>query len=170
MRHRVPARSCRTGRAAAAPPPRSPTCRQPTPPLLLPRQLLTGEDGARGQGAHLLIAHVARRPAEAAVGIDVELFGLAHGEHALDARGHVLRAFRVEALDVDDAGPQLAVLPVLLPQVELGELPPRELQDELVRARLEGAGKIGAIAPIETRAAEAIAEADVEGELGLHAL
>src|SRR5215831_20617618 len=102
-------------RAGVAPPPRCPTCRRPTPPLLLARELLAGEDGARRQGAHLLVAHVARRPAEAAVGIDVELFGSAHAEHALDPRGHVLRALRIEALHVDDARPQLAVLAVLLP-------------------------------------------------------
>src|SRR4029453_12744997 len=75
-------------------------------------QLLPGERRARGESAHLLVAHVARRPAEAAVGIHVELLGPADGEDAADAAGHVLGALRVEALDVDHPGAQLPVLAV----------------------------------------------------------
>src|SRR5206468_1621554 len=137
-----------TRRPAAAPPSGAPLRPPPqgrrrrTLRLLLALELLAGQDGARRQGSDLLVAHVARRPAEAAVGVDVELLGLADGKHAFDAPGDVLRRLRVEALDVDDARAQLAVLAVLLPQVELGELATRELEDELIGARLENAREV----------------------------
>src|SRR6266850_692822 len=172
--HRAPTNGDRgSGRRGTAAPARwrpSPRSRRPTYELLLARQLLAGEDGAGGQRAHLLVAHVAWRPAEAAVGIDGELLRLAHGEDALDALRHVLGRLGVEALDVDDARAELAVSAELLPDVELGKLASRELEDELVSARLEDSGEVGAVRAIEARAAEAIAEADVKAELGLDAL
>src|SRR5262245_22761390 len=133
-------------------------------------QLLPGERRARGESAYLLVAYVARGPAEAAVGIHVELLGPADREDPTDAAGHIFWAFRVEALDVDHSGAQLPVLAVFLPDVELGELAARELEHELVGAGLEHAREVRPVRAVEARAAEAIAEADVEGELGLHAL
>src|SRR5262249_17609964 len=120
--------------------------------------------------ADLLVAHVAWGPAEAAVGVHRELLRTADREDAADAARHLLRALRIEALHVHHARPQLAVLAELLPEIELGELPPRELQHELLGAALEDAWEVGAIGAVEPGAAEGVAEADVEGDLGLHAL
>src|SRR6266581_3423607 len=133
--------------------------------LPLPRELPARERGAGGETAELLVAHVARGPAEAAVGVERELLRRADLEHAADPRGHPLGGLLLEALDVHDARAQLAPVPVLLPEIQLGELPAGELQDELVGARLEGARKVGRVRAREARAAEAVAEADVEAEL-----
>jgi hypothetical protein len=102
--------------------------------------------------------------------VHVQPLGPAHLEHAADAPGDVVRRLRVEALDVDHARPELAVLAVLLPESELGELPAGELEDELVGARLEQAGKVRPVAPVKARAAEPLAEADEVGEAGLDPL
>src|SRR6185295_5396097 len=91
-------------------------------------ELRPRERRAGREGLHLLVAHVAGRPAEAAVRVDVELLRPAHREHAANARRHLLGALRVEALDVDHPRAQLAVLAVLLPQIQLGELAARELE------------------------------------------
>src|ERR1700675_1470347 len=138
----------------------------------LPRtgELLARQHRAGRERAHLLITHVAGRPAEAAVGIDVELLGGADREPPPDARRHVLRAFGIEALHVDDPGPELAILAVLLPEVELRELPARELEHELLRPGLQHAREVRPVGAVEPRPPEAVAEADVEAELGLHAL
>jgi hypothetical protein len=73
----------------------------------------------------------------------------------------------MEALDVDHAGAELAPLPsVLADQVELRHLAPGELQHELVGPGLEECGEVRPVRPVEPGAAEAVAEADVEGELG----
>src|SRR5215813_8468083 len=69
--------------------------------LLLPRQLAARECRACRQRLDLLVAHVARRPAESAVGVDLKLLGRADGQHTMDAFGHVLRSLRIEALHVD---------------------------------------------------------------------
>src|SRR5205809_371309 len=82
------------------------------------------------------------------------------------ALGRVL----VEALHVDDARAQLAAVAVLPPQVELGQLAAGELEHELIGAGLERAREVRLVGPREARAAEAIAEADVEAEPRLHAL
>src|SRR5262245_42892371 len=97
-------------------------------PRLPARELRARAARAGGQGADLLVAHVAGRPAEAAVGVDVELLGGADLEHAADARGHLLGRVLVEALDVDHAGAQLAAIAVLLPEVDLAQLAAGELQ------------------------------------------
>src|SRR5258705_9028504 len=125
-------------------------------------ELLAREHRAGGEGAHLLIAHVAGGPAEAAVGIDVELLGAADREHPPDAGGHVLRALGIEALHVDDPGPQLAILAVLLPEVELRELPARELEHELLGPGRQHPREVRPVRAVEPRPAEAVAEADVE--------
>src|SRR5690242_16264830 len=134
------------------------------------RQLRTRQRRARGQRADLLIAHVPRGPPESAVRVHRQLLGPAHREHAADTARDLLRALRVEALHVHDARPELPVLAELLPKIELRELAPRELQYQLVGAALEDAGEVRAIGAVEPGTSEAIAEADVEGELGLHAL
>src|SRR5258706_15169966 len=96
-------------------------------------ELLAGQHRAGRERPHLLVAHVAGRPPEAAVGIHVELLGAADRQHPPDAAGHVLRALRIESLPVDDPGPQLAILAALLPKIDLGALPARELEHELLR-------------------------------------
>src|SRR5207249_963578 len=70
-----------------------------------------------------------------------------------------------EPFHVDHARAELAPLAVALPEIDLAELAAGELQDELVGARLEEAGEVRFVRAAEARAAEAIAEADVEGEL-----
>src|SRR5262245_32329183 len=129
-------------------------------------ELRARQASARGQRRDLLVAHVARRPAEATVGVDVELFRRAHLEDPVDARGHILRRVLVEPLDVDDAGAELAAVAVLLPDVELAQLPPGELEHELVGPGLQQAGEIRRVRAGEARPAEPVAEADVERELG----
>src|SRR5262249_52243772 len=92
-------------------------------------------------------------------------------ENLADPVGDLLRRLRVEALDVDHARPELAPLTgVLADQVQLRHLTAGELQDELIRPRLEERGEVGTVRPIEARAAEAVPEADVEGEPGADAL
>src|SRR5262249_31109620 len=117
-----------------------------SPPAEIPRaaassapagELGAGELGAGGEGADLLVAHVAGGPAEAAVGVDVELLGRADLEHLADAGGDVFRRVLVEALDVDHAGAELAAVAVLLPQRQLAQLAAGELEHELVGAGLE---------------------------------
>src|SRR5205814_5012299 len=56
--------------------------------------------------------------------------------------GDVLRRVLGEALHVHHARAELAPLPVRLPEVELGHLPARELQHELVGARFQDSGKV----------------------------
>src|SRR5439155_13624089 len=74
------------------------------------------------QRVQLADAHLARAPTEAAVGAEAQLLRLADLEDRAHALGDVLGRLGVERLDVDDPGRQLAVAPVLLPEVELGEL------------------------------------------------
>src|SRR5438477_3806377 len=141
-----------------APPPRSPSSS-------LAGQLPAHERGARGEPRELLVTHVAGRPAEAAVGVHRELLSGADPEDLADAPRHVLGGVLGEPLDVDDARAELAPLAVALPEVELGHLAARELEDELVGAGLQDAGKVGLVGPLEARATEAVAEADMEAEL-----
>src|SRR5207244_5216877 len=65
---------------------------------------------------------------------------------------------------------QLPAVAVLSPQGELGQLAAGELEHELIGAGLERAREVRLVGPREARAAEAIAEADVEAEPRLHAL
>src|SRR5437879_5419452 len=152
----------------AAPAPGHRRRRGPSP--LRAGQLSPDELGARDERAELLVAHVARAPAEATVGIDRELFGPADLEDAADARGHLLGRVLVEALHVDDAGAEFAAVPVLLPEVQLRHLAPGELKHELVGAGLEEPGEVGRVRALEARAAETVAEADMVGEARAHPL
>ena len=94
------------------------------------------------QSLQLLYAHRAWAPAEAAVGIEVELLGWHILQHPADARRHVLGCLRVKALHVDHAGAQLAAIVPLLPELDLGQLAAGELQHELIGARLQDAGEV----------------------------
>src|SRR5947207_3920797 len=136
--------------------------------LSLPGQLRPGQLRPCREGRELLIAHVARRPAEAAVGVERHLLRRAVLEHLADAPGDVLRRVLVEALDVDDAGAETPAVAVFLPQLGLRHLTPGELQHELVGAGLEHAGEVRLVRTEEARAAEAVAEADVEAQPRFH--
>src|SRR5262245_43447632 len=57
------------------------------PRLRAPHQLLADHGGAGSQAAQLLVAHVARGPAKAAVGVQRELLGRTHPQHPPDAAG-----------------------------------------------------------------------------------
>src|SRR2546426_10553453 len=89
-------------------------------------ELLPHEGRAAGQGRELLVAHVARRPAEAAVGVDRELLGRADVEDPADTLGDVLRCVLGEALHIHHTRAELAPIAVSLPEVELGHLAARE--------------------------------------------
>src|SRR2546428_11456801 len=118
------------------------------------RRLAAHGGGAGGGGGELLVANVARSPAEAAVGIHGQLLGRAPLEHPPDPRRHVLRCVLVEPLHVDHARAELASLTVALPEVNLTELTARELEDELVGARLQEAGKVRLVGAAEARTGE----------------
>src|SRR5262249_10487121 len=133
-------------------------------------ELLAHQCGAGGQRGELLVAHVAGRPAEAGVGVQGQLLGRTHVEHAPDPRRHLVDRVLVEPLDVDHAGAELAALAVLLPEVDLAELAAGELEDELLGACLQEPREVRRVRAAEARAPEAVAEADVESELGLQAL
>src|SRR5260370_30051 len=128
-------------------------------------QFAPHERGARGHPRELLVAHVPRRPAEAAVGVDGEVLRRADLEHPADGGRNGLGRVLREALDVHDAGAELAPLAVPLPEIELGQLAARELQHELVGARFQDPREVGLVGPLEARATEPVAEANVEGEL-----
>src|SRR5438094_9829573 len=81
---------------------------------------------------HDALPILARRPAEAAVGVDRELLGRADGEDPADTLRDVLRCVLGEALHVHHTRAELAPIAVSLPEVELGHLAARELQHELV--------------------------------------
>src|SRR5439155_1535302 len=102
-------------------------------------------------------------PAEAAAA-DIKL-----GVHAPDPRRDLVDGVLVEPFHVDHAGAELASLAVALPEIDLAELAARELEHELVGARLEKPGKVRLVGAAEARAAEAVAEADVKGELHVDA-
>src|SRR2546429_1677664 len=130
-----------------------PDQRLPPPPgspsSSLAGQLPAHERGARGEPRELLVTHVAGRPAEAAVGVHRELLSGADPEDLADAPRHVLGRVLGEPLDVDDARAELAPLAVALPEVELGHLAARELEDELVGAGLPDAREIRLASPQE---------------------
>src|SRR5262245_30840949 len=128
------------------------------------------ESRAGGQRRELLVAHVARAPAESAVRIQRELVGGTDLEDAANAARDVLRRVGGEALDVDDPRAELAAAAVFLPEIELAHLAAGELPHELIGAGLEGAWEIRRVRPIEARTAEPVAEADVEAEPGLDAV
>src|SRR3989442_1778959 len=120
--------------------------REPSAPAL---ELLPHEGRAAGQGCELLVAHVARRPAEAAVGVDRELLGRADGEDPADTLRDVLRCVLGEALHIDHTRAELAPIAVSLPEVELGHLAARELQHELVGPRFQDPGEVRLVRPLE---------------------
>src|SRR5207245_2641170 len=138
--------------------------------LAAPAQLLPHQRRSRRQRRQLLVALIARRPAEATIGIHGQLLGRRDLEHAADPARHVLGRVLVEALHVDDARAQLAAVAVLPPQVELGQLAAGELEHELIGGGLERAREVRLVGPRDARAAEAIAGANVEAEPRLHAL
>src|SRR5439155_23092373 len=155
------------GRTAAPAPSRR---RQRDPSSLLADQLSPHEPGARRERPDLLVAHVPRAPAKAAVRVHGQLLGAAHFEDPPGSLGDLLGLVLVEALDVDDPGAQLAALAVLPPEIHLRHLAPGELEHELVGARLQEPGEIRGVGTVEARAAETIAEADVKGAARLDTL
>src|SRR5688572_4686614 len=144
-----------------------------TRPAMVPSLFLAGdlppdEGGSGGERGDLLVAHVARRPAEAAVRVQRELVGRAHLEYPADALRHALRRLLLEALDVHHARPEAAAVAVLLPEVDLRQLAAGERQHELVGARLERAREVGRVRARKARAPEAVAETDVKTKSRLH--
>src|SRR3989442_9599183 len=125
--------------------------REPSAPAL---ELLPHEGRAAGQGCELLVAHVARRPAEAAVGVDRELLGRADGEDPADTLRDVLRCILGEALHIDHTRAELAPIAVSLPEVELGHLAAREPQPEPVGPRFQDPGEARLARPLEARTSE----------------
>src|SRR5439155_6520813 len=120
--------------------------REPSAPAL---DLLPHEGRAAGQGRELLVRHVARRPAEAAVWVDRELLGRADVEDPADTLRDVLRRVLGEALHIHHTRAELAPIAVGLPEVELGHLAARELQHELVGARFQDPGEVRLVRPLE---------------------
>src|SRR5688572_29702782 len=134
-------------------------------------ELLPGQLRAGGQCSDLLVAHVAWAPAEPTVWVDPEFFRLDVLQRPVDPLCDVFRGVGVEVLDVDQAGPELAVVAEPLADLfDLGQLTARELQHELVRVRLAGAGEVVAVDPLEAAPPDAVAEADVERQFGVDAL
>ena len=88
-------------------------------------------------------------------------------EHLADAPRDVLRRVLVEALHVDHAGAETAPVAVLLPELGFAHLAARELQHELVGARLQHAREIRLVGAEETRTTETISETNMKTELGL---
>src|SRR5947207_7464180 len=132
-----------------------------------PRQLRTRQFGPGRERRELLVAHVARRPAEAAVGVERHLLHRAVLEHLADAPRDVLCRVLVEALHVDHARAQTASVAVLLPELGLAHLAARELQHELVGARPQHAREIRLVVAEETSTTETISETNMKTELGL---
>src|SRR3989304_4332783 len=122
------------------------------PPPGLPRAEppRDGEEAAVGNGRELLDGDILRANPE--------------------ALRHIFRRLHVEGLDVHHPAGDLAVRPDLLPQLDLGHLPVRVLEDELMALGLEQRREERPVAALAARARHQVAEADVIGHLGLHAL
>ena len=102
---------------------------------------------------------------EAAIGVQPELRRGNVGEQQPNAIRDQRRAFRVEGLDVDHAGAQLAIHGELTPEARLGHFAAGEFEHELVAARLQNAREQSLITARGTRPALEIAEAEVEEQL-----
>ena len=97
------------------------------------------------------LSHVARRPAEAAVRVHVELLGRTDREHLPDAPGDVLRRLRIETLDVDDTRAQLSAqlkqnqAQTSAAQRQLGVLSAQEQQQQAAISAQEASLKLARI-------------------------
>src|SRR6516165_4087330 len=124
-------------------------------------QLAAPEPGACHERAELADRGRARRRPQTAVGDGPAPLGRHHAEGAAKPTGHLVRRLP-EGLDVDDADRDLTV-GRLGKEVQLGHLTVRDLEDELIAARVQERGEQRAVpAEARERVVVEVAEADVE--------
>src|SRR2546427_2752542 len=145
-------------------------CKPRTPTSNSMPQLAPDDLCSLDHGLELWESDPTRRRVEAAIGIDPEFFRRHILERDADALGNVLRRLDIKRFLIDQAGAELLSAPHLLPEIDLGHLPIGEFQNELIRLGVENAGKELSKGALHQRAPVVIAEADVHGELGVHAL
>src|SRR5262245_3507907 len=155
----------------ARPAPRSITAEGPSTGRALAPELRAHAPCPLAERGELVPHDPARRLPEAAVGVQPQPLGRDVGQEGADALGHVLRSLRLEGLHVDDAGAQLLVAREVLPARGILHAAVGELEHDLRAAEIVERGEdVAVVAHRAERAAVKVAEADVHGDLGVHAV